>query len=183
MVEIHFDHKLMRWNGSFEFPLPPQSIEFLQLRELCQKGVKVSLAGVMSQMKYIASQRFADPIHFYARQELAAALCFFKDSQRTEEHPGSLCLVFQPSDGSAPVRFEVCGIAFSASDYRQYNQFLACSGLSEEAIVREVMNMVDDPSVWRLIEIVADSIIAQPAVGDEQRRILNEPLLDALLSG
>lgn len=157
-IEIHFSGERSRWEGSYRHKLA-QSYSCGDEVVLLPKSAKVAIGGVLAQAKHLMEQKSGCPLRFSSDNDLRAWFSLFSDKKRSETTPGVIRVRMQREDGGC-VEEEVDGSLYSGRDT---DGFVLCfdqvQGVSHEALISEVLALLDDPSRWNAVDRLARRLV------------------------
>ncbi|HEY4309160.1 MAG TPA: hypothetical protein VGN12_06880 [Pirellulales bacterium] len=130
----------------------------------------VSLAGVLAEAKYIASQRYNLTVQFASDAPLHDLLRFIGEPRR-EECPGSFRTAFTVPDDASHM-LDVSGEGFSSSDQKIFLEKSTWRHLNLRDVVKQTMALLDQAENWAALQAIAHQLCAKRRRGSIQLRSL-----------
>lgn len=170
-IEIHFSVERNRWEGSYRHKLA-QSYSFGDEVVLLPKSAKVAIGGVLAQAKHLMEQKSGSPLRFSSDNDLRAWFSLFSEKKRSETAPGVIRVRMQKDDGGC-FEEEIDGSLYSGRDAAGFIQcFDQIQGLSHEALISEVLALLDDQSRWNAVDRLARKLVGcTPDAANGQRQL------------
>lgn len=180
-IEIHFCTERNRWEGSYKHKLA-ESYSFGDELVLLPKSAKVAIAGVLAQAKFLSEQTHGCRLRFSSDNDLKAWFILFSDKKRSEASPGVIRVRMQKDDGGI-VEDDFDGSLYSGRDAAG---FIPCfdqiQGISHEALISEVLSLLDDPARWNAVDRIAKRLVSCPPAGNTEMHQLSQTELASELA-
>jgi hypothetical protein len=185
-ARVVWDPQSSCWNGSVKAtPGLDDSASDSQCSVIAASKARESMAGMLAQAKFMASQRIGtDPLTFNRSTVHFGDLWpLLKEGKRSDESPGMVHLEFQGPDSRIhTLWFQANACLISQEDINNFNYYAnGHSGRrpaeSPEQLIVETMRLLDDEGRWNAVRTIAVAL-----VNEGQGRYLDEIEVTRLLA-
>lgn len=183
-IEIHYGNDRQRWEGSYRHKLA-ETFDFFDIPILHEKNAKVSVAGILAQAKYHASETVSQPISFSKKNDIAAWVNVFRSRKQKDSLPGELQVLFTLSNTEGKVEKQVVdGSFFGGADAGPFIRCLEEVGnVQPVQLIQATIELLDREANWQSVLRLAEALRSQPITGDDQRRHMSRDMIVPLLDG
>jgi hypothetical protein len=183
-IEIHYGTDRQRWEGSYRHMLA-ETFDFFDTPFLRQKSAKVSVAGILAQAKYLASETVCQPIHFSKQNDIGAWVNLFRSRKQKDSLPGEIHVRFTLSsiDGQDQAQV-VDGSFFGGADAGPFIQCLEEVGdIQPVQLIAATIELLDREANWLAVLRLAEALRSLPTKGENYQRKMSRDIILPLLNG
>ncbi len=183
-IEIHYGTDRRRWEGSYRHKLA-ETFDFFDIPLLHQKSAKVSVAGILAQAKYLASEAVRQPIHFSKENDIGAWVNLFRSRKQKDSLPGEIHIRFTPSNTEGQDQAQaVDGSFFGGADAGPFIRCLEEVGnVQPVQLIQATIELLDREANWQTVLNLAEALRLLPATDENQQRRMSRDIILPLLNG